>query len=525
MPRSWKSAAEGKALGTPSDDDTVTTIEGGAWKRSTLGAIATWLSTHSALTSAFLPLDSAVDASDMTIAGAIEDEDSATSTALSAHYQPAVVVRGVGDGVADDTDAINEAAALVPTNGRLYLPAVSVGYNITEGLDFDGTFDVWCDSPIIYNGPGEEPALSIGVAGATHRHRRHRLSVKMGTPAFTDWLDEDDVGVRLINHVSCSNIEVVLVQGFTVGLQLMGDAAGFAYNTMTIGELANNKVHLDITSIDSGYCSENLILGGRWRGGSTTNVLLDRIGVRIGGNATSTNNTFLKPSFEINGTSAEALSVLITNGRGNHIIEARSEGNSVTFARIQNDVSTLNTFTIGRDEGSIPSTIDDQTTGKTNVLSGGIWNPPPIVKLADETINNSDVLQDDNELKFWIGPRERWVFDFHLMVASGTTGATADFVATIDGPSGATLVAMSDGPGTTATVSSAMNRTARLLTALGAGQQVGLLDSLTVPVTVRGTILASTTAGFVTLKWAQNAATATDTTVKAGSSVRRQRVA
>lgn len=143
-----------------------------------------------------------------------------------------------------------------------------------------------------------------------------------------------------------------------------------------------------------------------------------------------------------------------------------------------------------------------------------------IRKAADETVNNSSVLQNDDELLFAIAANEVRRFQFDLFVATGdAAGDDGDFFAALTVPAGATFVAGMTGPGTAATAATAGNGSYRSLSVSGSGKAVGLIDSDFVPICIKGTVVNGATPGNVTLQWCQSVATIVNTTVKAGSFV------
>lgn len=138
-----------------------------------------------------------------------------------------------------------------------------------------------------------------------------------------------------------------------------------------------------------------------------------------------------------------------------------------------------------------------------------------IRKANDETVNNSDTLQDDDELILPVAANEKWVFEIVIFMTSGTTpdikfaltvpsGATADWTLV---PHITTASAISDsfrgGAGTAHSSSGQSNR-----------MVVG-----------KGEIEVGATPGNVVLQWAQNTANASDTKVQSGSYIQAWKVA
>jgi hypothetical protein len=134
-----------------------------------------------------------------------------------------------------------------------------------------------------------------------------------------------------------------------------------------------------------------------------------------------------------------------------------------------------------------------------------------IRKAADEIVNNSSTLQNDDDLYFAIAANEVWQFRFVISILSGTT---PDFQMAITVPTGATIAA-----------GAVFVNTAGALihgNYLASGtawdiQTNGVLAGDEVVFEIEGYVSNDVTAGNVQLQWAQYLADASDTTVKAGS--------
>jgi hypothetical protein len=141
------------------------------------------------------------------------------------------------------------------------------------------------------------------------------------------------------------------------------------------------------------------------------------------------------------------------------------------------------------------------------------------VKSADETVNNSATLQNDNDLFFSIGANEIWVVETYLRI---TMGAASDYKQTWTVPAGAVMVGFPDdlnnlgsataGAGT-AEVSLLTTRTKTI----AANSNVLIIE--------RGLLINGGTAGTVQYQWAQNAATVENTSVLRGSHITAYRLA
>ncbi len=131
------------------------------------------------------------------------------------------------------------------------------------------------------------------------------------------------------------------------------------------------------------------------------------------------------------------------------------------------------------------------------------------VKTANETVNNSATLQNDDHLNFAIGASENWAFTMDLAVDNedGTTG----FKMAMTAPSGARCVTMGkDGNSTTPSIIVGCGVESANLSGLMGGYQTKR---------VFGSVRNSTNAGTVQLQWAQFSAGAFNTTVFSGSTL------
>lgn len=139
----------------------------------------------------------------------------------------------------------------------------------------------------------------------------------------------------------------------------------------------------------------------------------------------------------------------------------------------------------------------------------GEARPKYVRKTADETVNNSAVLQADDQLTLAVAASTTYRFLLRLIV---NTNATADFKMLFTFPSGTGMswdIFVGSNPDTAA-----------------AGLQGPFTDVTTAAVSgvaadqtlhIVGFIITSTTAGNMGLTWAQNTANVSNTTVKTNS--------
>ncbi len=133
-------------------------------------------------------------------------------------------------------------------------------------------------------------------------------------------------------------------------------------------------------------------------------------------------------------------------------------------------------------------------------------------KTADETINNTGTLQNDNHLFFPIGANETWIFNVDF---NGVSGTTPDFKFAMTAPAGATCQYNFYLP--TGIVNSRVTTCGTATASIpGNGAEQSYIGY--------GTITNGGTAGTVTLQWAQFTANASNTIGRQGSIIKAYRV-
>lgn len=300
-----------------------------------------------------------------------------------------------GDGVTDDTEALNTAAN-VAFGQRLLIPAGI--YKTTGTLFVGGSLDAW-DAQINYIGTG----VAVQVGTSADLLMGKKISLPFVNHVGSGW-DAGCIGIDLVNLYS-SNIAFQRVKGFDTGLRGIGLLGrGFVYNTITVGYLDNNRVNLLLTHDQTGWINENIFVGGRYahiETGSygtvgdpnTHHIMLKRGSTTIGG---PNNNVFLKPSLE--GNPVDQYRVVFDGARYNAIVNGRWETAGAYPAKIKyTGASDFNRIEGGYDlwkvveefaAGTVGGTIHDgagalvllrsasvQTvlSGTTTVFSG--WSP------------------------------------------------------------------------------------------------------------------------------------------------------
>ncbi|GIX10741.1 glycosyl hydrolase family 28-related protein [Elioraea sp.] len=210
---------------------------------------------------------------------------------------------GLGDGVADDTAAIQAAFdragadqkfCVIPpgtwnVSGTVTLPGPA------RGLIMQGT--------IRYTGTAPASVLVLGDGGTTRNGEKLYTGLDVIRATQSDWSSEADIGITLRN-LDASQVELRRVEGFTIGLRTLGDGRGFEDTTLFLGRLVNNRIGLDIwCATATAWNTSVRYYGGHFACATGVNASQDRYGIRLGnapGAYTNHNrHIFDGPNFEI----------------------------------------------------------------------------------------------------------------------------------------------------------------------------------------------------------------------------------
>jgi len=152
-----------------------------------------------------------------------------------------------------------------------------------------------------------------------------------------------------------------------------------------------------------------------------------------------------------------------------------------------------------------------------NLNNPGSPGSEVILKTSDETVNNSDVRQDDDELLLPLLANEVWEFRCLIRVLGGVA---SDFSKNWTIPAGAVMKCLQDaaigGLGVWGTLSAPTNQGAENWVVSAAAERWILMW---------GIVINGATAGDMQLQWAQDTAVAEDTKVLANSYIIATRLA
>lgn len=153
---------------------------------------------------------------------------------------------------------------------------------------------------------------------------------------------------------------------------------------------------------------------------------------------------------------------------------------------------------------SYPAAGEDLTATILQALISEL-RPLYAEKTADETVNNSAVLQDDNELVLAVSANTKWEVTALIRYNSGTT---PDIKVKYTVPTSATMKWAVFAAGSGVFLGYQQDETTTAIID-GAGTGVACL--------VKGILTVGANAGNLTMQWAQNVATVANTIVQAGS--------
>jgi hypothetical protein len=179
-------------------------------------------------------------------------------------------------------------------------------------------------------------------------------------------------------------------------------------------------------------------------------------------------------------------------------------------------ISTLNKQRLGDPNIPLVLSSSDRINAQEGGNAGNIiteYRLLQLIKTADEIVNNSAVLQDDDHLTLYMGANETWLIELKLFYESSTT---ADLQIAFSVPTDATLKGRMVGSELAAGTYTDDFTNARIYNGAGA----------TVESMVTGNFIyrGGANAGYLTLQWAQNTAEASDTKVLAGSMMILRRI-
>jgi hypothetical protein len=156
----------------------------------------------------------------------------------------------------------------------------------------------------------------------------------------------------------------------------------------------------------------------------------------------------------------------------------------------------------------------------SNQLTGPIGSIAFATKASDQSVTNSTVLVNDNDLSFNTNPNETW--EIHGELHADNTAAAANVKITFTVPAGATIKiyynAIEDG------VAAAVSAGASIINASGVAKTVTIAAGVSTYIQLHGIVRNGATGGVVLLKWAQGVANILPTILRQDSFIKAMRV-
>lgn len=235
----------------------------------------------------------------------------------------------VGDGVADDTAAIQAAASsgaakLVFGGGFNYRTTNTVTFPAGQSLDFEG-------SRITYAGTRDRPAVIHGSSGQTNSANIQNVWIVSQT---LDWSNTAFVGFRGIN-LNRAKAHARRIEGFTIGWECYSIGQGYTHTTHNLLAIISCKYGQALTcdgTAGLNYVNENTFLGGDITNTSSTDSLGNHYGIWLrainSGYTNHNSNKWYGPCFQPgNGLAGNERIPIFFDGVGssNFIHDARYE--------------------------------------------------------------------------------------------------------------------------------------------------------------------------------------------------------
>ena len=269
---------------------------------------------------------------------------------------------GLGDGVADDTVAIQACFDRAGADGKMAIIPPGT-WNVSAAVTLPGgARGLTMQGTIRYTGTAPTSVLVLGDGGTVRNGEKRYTGLNVIRAIQSDWSSEADIGIT-VRNVDASQVELRRVEGFTIGLRTLGDGRGVEDSTFTLGRIVNCKIGLDVWCATATAWNTSIrYYGGHFACATGINPTLDRFGVRFGNapGAYSNHNrhVFDAPNFELRQVGSNVAIPFLNETSGSAIIarNMRMEACSPLAARhtagaqdCEYDVAWTNTYLVGID--------------------------------------------------------------------------------------------------------------------------------------------------------------------------------
>jgi hypothetical protein len=241
---------------------------------------------------------------------------SSTARSLAERFGDVVNVRDFGakgDGVTDDTAAIQAAHDATPTDGVLLIPASA--YRAASGLTFSKQITISAYGAVIMFDADVPEAVRVGDASGG-APKVNIKGLKIQKAAYSGATENVGFLYRAAYQGSYQDLEA---RNFKYGHKFVGaPGKGFVYNTLTNLQSITHERGLWIAAVATGWVNENTFIGGRVHNTQSTGtpIFVDKA------SGDANHNRFI-------GTSAEGSAVQAVYDKGtssNSYYSVRTEG-------------------------------------------------------------------------------------------------------------------------------------------------------------------------------------------------------
>ena len=316
----------------------------------------------------------------------------------------------VGDGAADDTEAIKSCLAAAE-NRNVGISGNFGTYKVSDSIIIDGTKILYCHIEGTVNPTfNDKPCITVNDA-IKGDYEFHVIGNDYnGGYEFNSWDNYNQLelpfkGIK-INHCQESNFLLTARKcntGISIESTEVADGSGCAYNTFNIPDCGDNAVSLDVMAKNNGWCNENLFIGVSVHDYSQNPNSQKLIGIRIWTNNSEylcNNNVFVKPCLQCRG-----LPVLLNGATDTAFRDARMESSgkpsNVPFYVRTTDNSKFNVFTslYGSDTNIYETPTDYASNlGCSNLFANSAYKIPFALwnfNKRKATVKNDAVLVED----------------------------------------------------------------------------------------------------------------------------------